>query len=400
MAKAGVCNPLCMLDEIDKLSSDFRGDPAAALLEVLDPEQNYSFNDHYLEVDYDLSDVMFIATANSLDIPPALLDRMELIRIAGYTEEEKLNIAENYLLPKQLKMTGLQKMELNLPKVVVEEIIRYYTREAGVRSLEREFAKLCRKVVYQLDSQKVGKKIRKACQITQSNLNDFLGVKRYRFGVADSANRIGQVAGLAWTQVGGEMLSIEAQVLPGKGKLVQTGCLGEVMMESIQAAMTVVRFRAHGQIASNFFQENDIHVHVPEGATPKDGPSAGIGMTTAILSAVTHIPVRSDTAMTGEITLRGEVLPIGGLKEKLLAAVRAGIKHVIIPKDNERDLVEMPENVIEKLQIHPVQWIDEVVELALVSVPESWGVGEMMRLPSPVLLKKKKVISRRSKGAH
>jgi ATP-dependent Lon protease len=397
MAKAGVRNPLCMLDEIDKISSDFRGDPAAALLEVLDPEQNHSFNDHYLEVDYDLSDVMFIATANSLDIPAPLLDRMEVIRIAGYTEEEKMNIAENYLLPKQMKLTGLAPNELKLPEVVIQDMIRYYTREAGVRSLEREIAKLCRKAVYKLDSSVSQKKI-KSCQINSNNLDDYLGVKRHRFGVAETANRVGQVAGLAWTNVGGEMLSIEAQVLPGKGKLVHTGSLGDVMMESIQAAMTVVRFRAQGRIDTKFFQENDIHVHVPEGATPKDGPSAGIGMTTAILSAVTHIPVRSDTAMTGEITLRGEVLPIGGLKEKLLAAVRAGIKHVIIPKENERDLAEMPENVIKKLQIHPAQWIDQVIELALERVPEAWVVLEPVKILPPS--KKRKTPVRREKGAH
>jgi ATP-dependent Lon protease len=399
MAKSGVRNPLCMLDEIDKISSDFRGDPAAALLEVLDPEQNHLFNDHFLEVDYDLSDVMFVATANSLNIPAPLLDRMELIRIAGYTEEEKMNIAENYLLPKQMEMTGLKKKELQLPDSVIRDMIRYYTREAGVRSLEREIAKLCRKVVHKLDSKPTAKGAKKktsACKVTSEVLGDYLGVKRHRFGVADEANRIGQVAGLAWTEVGGEMLSIEAQVLPGKGKLQQTGCLGDVMMESIQAAMTVVRFRAHGKIAAGFFQENDIHVHVPEGATPKDGPSAGVGMTTAILSAVTNIPVRSDTAMTGEITLRGEVLPIGGLKEKLLAAVRAGILHVIIPKDNERDLAEIPANVLDKLTIHPVQWIDEVIELALERVPDSWIVKT---IPLPGTLKKKPS-GQQPKGTH
>lgn len=400
IAKSGVKNPLCMLDEIDKISSDFRGDPAAALLEVLDPEQNHLFNDHYLEVDYDLSDVMFVATANSLDIPAPLLDRMELIRIAGYTEEEKMNIAENYLLPKQMKMTGLKAKELQLPESVLQEMIRYYTREAGVRALEREIAKLCRKVVHQLDSKpegKAAKKKSKTCKVSAKSLENYLGVKRHRFGVADSDNRIGQVAGLAWTEVGGEMLSIEAQVLPGKGKLQQTGRLGDVMMESIQAAMTVVRFRAYGRVESGFFQENDIHVHVPEGATPKDGPSAGIGMTTAILSAVTNIPVRSDTAMTGEITLRGEVLPIGGLKEKLLAAVRAGITHVIIPKDNERDLTEIPANVLDKLSLHPVQWIDEVIALALERVPDSWVEAGPMHL-GPAM--KKKSAGRRPKGAH
>jgi ATP-dependent Lon protease len=397
MAKAGVRNPLCMLDEIDKISSDFRGDPASALLEVLDPEQNNSFNDHYLEVDYDLSDVMFVCTANSLDIPAPLLDRMELIRIAGYTEEEKLNIAQNYLLPKQMQLTGLKSAELKLPEKVIQDIIRYYTREAGVRSLEREIAKMCRKAVHKLDSGATKKKT-KSCSITPKNLDDYLGVKRHRFGVAEADNRIGQVAGLAWTNVGGEMLSIEAQVLPGKGKLVQTGSLGDVMMESIQAAMTVVRFRAHGRIDAKFFQENDIHVHVPEGATPKDGPSAGIGMTTAILSAVTNIPVRADTAMTGEITLRGEVLPIGGLKEKLLAAVRAGIKHVIIPKENERDLAEMPDNVTEKLTIHPAQWIDQVIELALERVPESWVEAESVKIAPPP--KKRRATTRRPKGTH
>lgn len=394
IAKTGVRNPLCMLDELDKISSDFRGDPASALLEVLDPEQNHTFSDHYLEVDYDLSDVMFVATANSLDIPAPLLDRMEVIRIAGYTEEEKMSIAKKHLLPKQMRMSGLKAKELQVPEAVIQLMIRYYTREAGVRSLEREISKLCRKVVHELDTATIKKA--KSCVISADTLESYLGVRKHRFGVADSANRIGQVAGLAWTEVGGEMLSIEAQVIPGKGKLQQTGRLGDVMMESIQAAMTVVRFRAEGRIRANFFQEHDIHIHVPEGATPKDGPSAGIGMTTAILSAVTHVPVRSDTAMTGEITLRGEVLPIGGLKEKLLAAVRAGIKHVIIPKENERNLADIPEVVKEKLTIHPVQWIDQVIELALVSLPESWVEAEPMHLPTT----KRKKTAVAAKGTH
>lgn len=366
MAKVKVRNPLFLLDEIDKMSTDFRGDPASALLEVLDPEQNNTFNDHYLEVDYDLSDVMFIATSNSLRIPPALLDRLEVIRIAGYTEDEKLNIATRYLIPKQMTQNGLKEKEMSIAPAVVKDIIRYYTREAGVRHLEREIAKLCRKVVKQvLLTQKKTK-----TAITSKNLEDYLGVKRFRFGLAEEDDRIGQVNGLAWTEVGGELLTIEVAVVPGKGKISRTGKLGDVMQESIQAAMTVVRSRSQSLgITSDFYEKNDLHIHVPEGGTPKDGPSAGIGMCSAIVSALTHIPVRADVAMTGEITLRGEVLPIGGLKEKLLAAARGGIKTVIIPHENASDLKEIPTNITEHLDIKPVRWIDEVLQIALSSMP-------------------------------
>lgn len=377
MAKASVRNPLFMLDEVDKMAADFRGDPAAALLEALDPEQNHSFNDHYLEVDYDLSDVMFIATANSLNIPIPLLDRMEVIRLAGYTEEEKLNIAKRYLIPRQLNLTGLKEKEILVSDDVIYEIIRYYTREAGVRSLEREIAKLCRKVVKEiLTAKEKIKRVKKEKptkqhQITIRNLEKYLGVKRYRFGLAEEKDQIGQVTGLAWTEVGGELLTIEAQVMPGKGKFLHTGCLGNIMQESIHAATTVVRSRSTGlSISNDYFQLHDFHIHVPQGATPKDGPSAGIGMCTALVSAITRIPVRADIAMTGEITLRGEVLPIGGLKEKLLAALRGNIKDVIIPKDNKRDLKEIPAIVTKGLKIHPVKWIDQVFELALTHMPE------------------------------
>lgn len=377
MAKASVRNPLFMLDEVDKMAADFRGDPAAALLEALDPEQNHSFNDHYLEVDYDLSDVMFIATANSLNIPIPLLDRMEVIRLAGYTEEEKLNIAKRYLIPRQLNLTGLKEKEILISDDVIYEIIRYYTREAGVRSLEREIAKLCRKVVKEiLTAKEKIKRVKKEKptkqhQITIRNLEKYLGVKRYRFGLAEEKDQIGQVTGLAWTEVGGELLTIEAQVMPGKGKFLHTGCLGNIMQESIHAATTVVRSRSTGlSISNDYFQLHDFHIHVPQGATPKDGPSAGIGMCTALVSAITRIPVRADIAMTGEITLRGEVLPIGGLKEKLLAALRGNIKDVIIPKDNKRDLKEIPAIVTKGLKIHPVKWIDQVFELALTHMPE------------------------------
>ncbi len=366
MAKVGMRNPLFMLDELDKMSMDFRGDPSSALLEVLDPEQNHAFNDHYLEVDFDLSDVMFVATANSLNIPPPLLDRMEVIRIPGYTENEKLHIARNYLLPKQMEQHGLRDDELQISDQVLVDIVRYYTRESGVRNMEREIAKICRKSVKKLS---LGKNLSKVTMTTR-NLGSFLGVRQFRYGIADETNAIGQVTGLAWTQAGGELLQIEAMMVPGKGRLIQTGQLGDVMQESIQAAMTVVRSRAEQLgIQPDFYQKFDTHIHVPEGATPKDGPSAGVGMCTAMVSALTKIPVRAAVAMTGEITLRGRVLPIGGLKEKLLAAHRGGITQVIIPADNEKDLVEMPRNILRKLEIHPVSEIDEVLRIALVKMP-------------------------------
>ena len=378
MAKAGVRNPLFMLDEVDKMAADFRGDPAAALLEVLDPEQNHAFSDHYLEVDYDLSDVMFIATANSLNIPPPLLDRMEVIRLAGYTEEEKLNIAKRYLIPRQLKLTGLKEKEMLISNNAICEIIRYYTQEAGVRALEREIAKLCRKVVKEIliAKEMVGqinkKRLAKQRKIIVRNLEKYLGIKRYRFGLAEEKDQIGQVTGLAWTEFGGELLTIESQVMLGKGKFLHTGYLGNIMQESIHAATTVVRSRSRRLgIPDDYFQLHDFHIHVPQGATPKDGPSAGIGMCTALVSAITRIPVRADIAMTGEITLRGEVLPIGGLKEKLLAALRGNIKNVIIPGDNKRDLKEIPAIVTHGLKIHPVKWIDQVFELALTHMPEA-----------------------------
>ena len=367
LSKTAVTNPLFLLDEIDKMSMDFRGDPSSALLEVLDPEQNNAFNDHYLEVDLDLSQVMFVCTANSLNIPAPLLDRMEVIRLPGYTEDEKMNIAKKYLLPKQMKNNGLKDGELKVDEKVLLDIIRYYTREAGVRSLEREIAKICRKAVRELLTNK-GKA--KSVTVTSKSLEKFLGVQRFRFGKAEEENRIGQVTGLAWTEVGGELLTIEAATVQGKGKLQHTGQLGEVMQESIQAAMTVVRSRAQNLgLEADFYQKLDIHLHVPEGATPKDGPSAGIGMCTALVSALTKIPVRSEVAMTGEITLRGEVLPIGGLKEKLLAAARGGITTVVIPVDNKKDLTEIPDNIKGNLDIKPVKWIDEVLEIALASQP-------------------------------
>ncbi|EIJ2831217.1 endopeptidase La [Vibrio parahaemolyticus] len=362
MSKVGVKNPLFLLDEIDKMSSDMRGDPASALLEVLDPEQNNSFNDHYLEVDYDLSDVMFVATSNSMNIPGPLLDRMEVIRLSGYTEDEKLNIAKRHLVEKQVQRNGLKPNEIVIEDSAIIGIIRYYTREAGVRGLEREISKICRKAVKNILLDKDIKSV----TVTMDNLKEYLGVQRFDYGKADESNRIGQVTGLAWTEVGGDLLTIETQSMPGKGKLTQTGSLGDVMQESIQAAMTVVRSRADKLgINSDFYEKKDIHVHVPEGATPKDGPSAGIAMCTALVSALTGNPVKAEVAMTGEITLRGEVLPIGGLKEKLLAAHRGGIKTVLIPKDNERDLEEIPENVIADLQVIPVRWIDEVLKVAL-----------------------------------
>ncbi|ADP97947.1 endopeptidase La [Marinobacter adhaerens] len=367
LSKVGVKNPLFLFDEIDKMGMDHRGDPASALLEVLDPEQNHTFNDHYLEVDYDLSDVMFVCTSNSMDIPPALLDRMEIIRIPGYTEDEKVNIALRYLLPKQIKANGLRKDELKLPEDTLRDLIRYYTREAGVRGLEREIAKICRKVVR--DHVESGEKV--SVTLTQDMLEDYSGVKKFKYGLAEEKNEIGQVTGLAWTQVGGELLHIECALTPGKGRVVKTGSLGDVMQESIQTALTVVRSRAPGLgIADDFHEKHDLHVHVPEGATPKDGPSAGIGMCTALVSSLTKIPVRADVAMTGEITLRGRVLAIGGLKEKLLAAHRGGIKTVIIPDENVRDLKEIPENIKESLEIRPVKWIDEVLDIALAYSPE------------------------------
>ena len=385
MIKAGVKNPLFLLDEIDKLGNDFRGDPASALLEVLDPEQNSTFADHFIEVDFDLSDVMFIATSNSLDIPPALLDRMEIIRLSGYTEDEKVNIAMQYLVPKQMKRNGVKPTELVIEESAVRDIVRYYTREAGVRSLDREIAKICRKAVMAVqlaeDSAKTAKKSKAKSKVKDDTivvnseaLHDYLGVRRFDFGVAGKENRIGQVTGLAWTEVGGELLTVEAVALKGKGNIVRTGKLGDVMQESITAAWSVVRSRAESLgIAPDFYEKHDIHVHVPEGATPKDGPSAGIAMTLAMVSAFTGIPVRADVAMTGEITLRGEVLPIGGLKEKLLAALRGGIQHVMIPHDNVKDLEEIPQNVKEGLQIHPVKWIDEVLSLGLERQPEPWS---------------------------
>ncbi|WP_292016695.1 endopeptidase La [Marinobacter sp. HL-58] len=367
LSKVGVKNPLFLFDEIDKMGMDHRGDPASALLEVLDPEQNHTFNDHYLEVDYDLSDVMFVCTSNSMDIPPALLDRMEIIRIPGYTEDEKVNIALRYLLPKQIKANGLRKNELDIPEETLRDLIRYYTREAGVRGLEREIAKICRKVVR--DHVESGDKA--SVTLTPEVLEDYSGVKKFKYGLAEEKNQVGQVTGLAWTQVGGELLTLECALTKGKGRVVKTGSLGDVMQESIQAALTVVRSRALGLgISDDFHEKHDLHVHVPEGATPKDGPSAGIGMCTALVSALTQIPVRADVAMTGEITLRGRVLAIGGLKEKLLAAHRGGIKTVIIPDDNVRDLKEIPDNIKESLEIRPVKWIDEVLDIALAYPPE------------------------------
>ncbi len=366
MSKVGVKNPLFLLDEIDKMASDMRGDPASALLEVLDPEQNSAFNDHYLEVDYDLSDVMFVATSNSMNIPGPLLDRMEVIRLSGYTEDEKLNIAKRHLVGKQIERNGLKPAEITIEDSAIIGVIRYYTREAGVRSLEREISKICRKAVKNILLNKDVKHV----TVSQDNLKEYLGVQRFDFGKADEHNRIGQVTGLAWTEVGGDLLTIEAQSMPGKGKLTQTGSLGEVMQESIQAAMTVVRSRADKLgINPDFYEKRDIHVHVPEGATPKDGPSAGTAMCTALVSSLTGNPVKADVAMTGEITLRGEVLPIGGLKEKLLAAHRGGIKTALIPKDNERDLEEIPDNVIADLKVIPVRWIDEVLKVALENDP-------------------------------
>lgn len=379
MTKVAVKNPLFLLDEVDKMGQDMRGDPSSALLEVLDPEQNHTFADHYIEVEYDLSDVMFVATANSMNIPAPLLDRMEIIRLAGYTEDEKINIAMKYLLPKQLKTHGLKITEISISEAVIRDIVRYYTREAGVRRLEQEIAKICRKVVKELllgtmqaktkpaNLEKATKKV----SVAPKNLEKYLGVYRFDYGIAAKENQVGQVTGLAWTSVGGELLTIEAVMLPGKGKTITTGKLGDVMQESVQAAMSVVRSRAKRLgIAEDFYEKKDIHIHLPEGATPKDGPSAGIGLTTALVSVLTGIPARADVAMTGEITLRGEVLPIGGLKEKLLAAHRGGIKTVLIPESNVKDLVDIPDSIKSHLQIHPVKWIDQVLELALETMPQ------------------------------
>jgi len=386
LAKIGVRNPLYLLDEVDKMGMDFRGDPSSALLEVLDPEQNSTFVDHYVEVEYDLSDVMFVATANTLNIPPALLDRMEVIRLSGYTEDEKVNIAQRYLLPKQMKNTGLKPTEVSIAESALRDIVRYYTREAGVRSLEREISKICRKVVKMLLLKKQDRKI----SVTNKNLDKFLGVRRYSFGIAEKENQVGQVTGLAWTEVGGELLTIEAVAIPGKGKTTFTGKLGDVMQESIKAAMTVVRRRARRLgIRDDFYEKSDIHIHVPEGATPKDGPSAGIAMTTALVSVLSGIPVRADVAMTGEITLRGEVLAIGGLKEKLLAAHRGGIRTVLIPEENVKDLAEIPDNVKNRLEIVPVKWIDRVLEIALERQPEPLpedvpaAAGSAVAAPAP-----------------
>lgn len=367
MTKVAVRNPLFLLDEVDKMGMDFRGDPSSALLEVLDPEQNATFVDHYVEVEYDLSDVMFVATANTLNIPAPLLDRMEVIRLSGYTEDEKVNITQRYLLPKQMRNNGLKKDELSVTEDALRDIVRYYTREAGVRSLEREVSKICRKVVKSLVLKKRSSKV----VVNAKNLDKFLGVRRYSFGIAEKENQVGQVTGLAWTEVGGELLTIETMVMPGKGKTLTTGKLGEVMQESIQAALTVVRKRSKLLgIAEDFYQKSDLHIHLPEGATPKDGPSAGIGICTALVSVLTGIPVRADVAMTGEITLRGEVLPIGGLKEKLLAAVRGGIRTALIPEENVKDLMEMPDTIKNAIEVVPVKWIDQVLELALERKPE------------------------------
>jgi len=367
MSKVAVRNPLFLLDEVDKMGMDMRGDPSSALLEVLDPEQNSTFVDHYVEVEYDLSDVMFVATANTLNIPDALLDRMEVIHVSSYMEDEKINIATRYLVPKAIKNNGLKPEEINISETALRDIVRYYVREAGVRNLEREISKICRKVVKALSLKERDKKV----VVNARNLDKYLGVRRYSYGIAEKNNQVGQVTGLAWTEVGGELLTIETAVLPGKGKTTTTGKLGEVMQESIQAAISVVRGRAKRLgIDSDFYQKNDLHIHLPEGATPKDGPSAGIGICTAIVSALTGIPVRADVAMTGEITLRGEVLPIGGLKEKLLAAQRGDIKVVLIPEENTKDLVEIPDSIKNKLDIHPVKWIDQVLELALERKPE------------------------------
>jgi ATP-dependent Lon protease len=372
MSKVGVKNPLFLLDEVDKMGMDWRGDPSSALLEVLDPEQNHTFVDHYIEVEYDLSEVMFVATANTLNVPPALLDRMEVIRLSGYTEDEKMNIGTKYLLPKQMKNAGLKDGELSVSETAIRDIVRYFTREAGVRALERELSKICRKAVKQLLTEKqAGDEKAHRITVSPKNLDKFLGVRKYSFGMAEKQNQVGQVTGLAWTEVGGELLTIEAVTMPGKGKTITTGKLGEVMQESIHAALSVVRARSRKLgVKEDFYQKNDIHIHLPEGATPKDGPSAGIGIATSMVSILSGIPVRADVAMTGEITLRGEVLQIGGLKEKLLAAHRGGIKTVLIPEENVKDLVEIPDNIKNRLEIVPVRWIDKVLEIALERQPQ------------------------------
>ena len=389
MIKVEVRNPLFLLDEIDKMAMDFRGDPSSALLEVLDPEQNHTFQDHYVEVDYDLSDVMFVATANTMNIPPALADRMEIIRLSGYTEEEKANIAEKYLIPKQVTNNGMKPEEISIAPQCILDIVRYYTRESGVRSLDREISKICRKVVKGLLTLK---DTPLPVQITSDNLNKYLGVRKFNFGIAEEKNQVGQVRGLAWTEVGGELLTVEAVAVSGKGNIIRTGTLGDVMKESIEAARSVVRKRSDRLgIKADFYEKNDLHIHLPEGATPKDGPSAGITITTAIVSVLTNIPVRADVAMTGEITLRGEVLAIGGLKEKLLAAHRGGIKIVMIPEDNVKDLAEIPDNIKNHIEIIPVKWIDQVLDIALETKPqplaESLVVsGDMAVVPvSPAL---------------
>ncbi|MBI5329225.1 MAG: endopeptidase La [Betaproteobacteria bacterium] len=380
LTKVGVKNPLFLLDEVDKLGQDFRGDPSSALLEVLDPEQNHTFQDHYVEVDYDLSDVMFVATANSMNIPGPLLDRMEVIRLSGYTEDEKVNIAQRYLLPKQMKNNGLKDEELSVSETALRDILRYYTRESGVRGLEREISKICRKAV----TAQALKKAKGKISVTPKNLDKYLGVRRYSYGIAEKANQVGQVTGLAWTEVGGELLTIEASLMPGKGVITRTGQLGDVMKESIEAARTVVRSRARSLgILADAFEKQDMHIHMPEGATPKDGPSAGIAITTAMVSVHTGIPVRCDVAMTGEITLRGEVLPIGGLKEKLLAAHRGGIKKVLIPEDNVKDLAEIPDNIKNRLEIQPVKWVEQVLEAALERVPEPLAEPLETAAPAP-----------------
>jgi ATP-dependent Lon protease len=379
LSKIGVRNPLFLLDEVDKMGMDFRGDPSSALLEVLDPEQNHTFVDHYVEVDYDLSDVMFVATANTMNIPPPLLDRMEVIRLSGYTEDEKVNIAMRYLLPKQMKNNGVLKQELEVTAAAIRDIIRYYSREAGVRALEREISKICRKVVKNSLIKEGGGKIR----VLPGNLNKFLGVRRYTFGVAEKEAQVGQVTGLAWTEVGGELLTIETAMMPGKGNIIRTGSLGDVMKESVEAARTVVRARARRLgIKDEAFEKSDIHVHLPEGATPKDGPSAGIAITTSVISTLSGIPVRPNVAMTGEITLRGEVLAIGGLKEKLLAALRGGIKTVLIPEENVKDLAEIPDNVKNRIEIVPVKWIDQVLEVALTRQPIALTEEELAAAPA------------------
>src|SRR6266542_1283041 len=389
MTKVGVRNPLFLLDEVDKMGMDFRGDPSSALLEVLDPEQNNTFVDHYVEVEYDLSDVMFVATANTMNIPAPLLDRMEVIRLSGYTEDEKIAIARQYLMPKQIKNNGLKPDELHMAESALRDIARYYTREAGVRSFEREISKICRKVVKALllkESEGKARKAKGPVEITAKNLDKYLGVRRFTYGIAEKKNQIGQVTGLAWTEVGGDLLTIEAVSLPGKGKTTTTGKLGEVMNESIQAALSVVRHRSKQLgIAPDFYQKTDLHIHMPEGATPKDGPSAGIAISTAMVSVLTGIPVRADVAMTGEITLRGEVLPIGGLKEKLLAAGRGGIRQVLIPEENVKDLTEIPDEIKNRLDIHPVRWIEQVLEKALERQPEpalEAPVGDAVAVPA------------------